>query len=92
MTNEEKYNRAKGLLKDLTEEKYHEYYARYDRLLAIESDSDNEEEREFLIFLNDYLKSIIVCNYMTNHGYNLNIKGIYPYWEKVDINHVSSKA
>ena len=91
MTNEDMFLRALELTNEIRadQEDISEYYARYDRLLAIESEGDNEEEIEFLKFFLKVLKDFIVVRYMKEHGYEEKTRGLYSYWEKKDKDHFS---
>lgn len=90
MTNEDMFLRVKELICKITpDQDISEYYARYARLLAIESEGDNEEEIEFLNLYLKILKDYIVQCYMEEHGYEEKTRGLYSYWEKKDKDHFS---
>lgn len=90
MTNEDMFLRVKELTCKITpDQDISEYYARYARLLAIESEGDNEEEIEFLNLYLKILKDYIVLCYMQEHGYEEKTRGLYSYWEKKDKDHFS---
>lgn len=81
-TREKDFERVIEITNRITKENLSEYYARYNRFLMIESDGDNDEEREFLILITDVLKDMIVTHYMKEQGYYYETRDTYPCWEK----------
>lgn len=81
-TREKEFERVIEITNRITKDNLSEYYARYNRFLMIESDGDNDEEREFLILITDVLKDMIVTRYMKDHGYYYETRDTYPCWVK----------
>lgn len=75
------YERAMEIAKDIPEERFCEYYARYANELAIERDGDNWEKQEFLHEVTRVLEYMIVFKHMYDNGYYRDEIEPHPRWE-----------